>query len=83
MRGHIADMESITELCKEFEMTLIEDCAHTMGAKWKGIRSGNFGDIGCFSTQSYKHLNSGEGGFLTTNNPKFAARAVVASGSFT
>jgi dTDP-4-amino-4,6-dideoxygalactose transaminase len=82
MRGHIADMESITELCKEFEMTLIEDCAHTMGAKWKGIRSGNFGDIGCFSTQSYKHLNSGEGGFLTTNNPKFAARAVVASGSY-
>jgi len=82
MRGHIADMDKIVGICKKFGIVLIEDCAHTMGAKWKGIRSGNFGDIACFSTQTYKHLNSGEGGFLTTNNPEYAARAVVGSGSY-
>lgn len=82
MRGHIADMDAIVEICEVHKITLIEDCAHTMGAKWKGIRSGNFGDIACFSTQTYKHMNSGEGGLLTTNNPEFAARAVVASGSY-
>ncbi len=82
MRGHIADMDTIVAVCKEFDICLIEDCAHTMGAKWKGTRSGNFGDIACFSTQTYKHLNSGEGGFLTTNNPEYAARAVIGSGSY-
>jgi len=82
MRGHIADMDKIVAVCNEFGIVLIEDCAHTMGAKWKGIRSGNFGDIACFSTQTYKHLNSGEGGFLTTNNPEYAARAVIGSGSY-
>ena len=82
MRGHIADMDEIVAICQEFDICLIEDCAHTMGAKWKGTRSGNFGDIACFSTQTYKHLNSGEGGFLTTDNPEFAARAVVGSGSY-
>ncbi len=82
MRGHIADMEAICAICDEFGITLIEDCAHTMGAKWKGTRSGNFGKVACFSTQTYKHLNSGEGGFLTTDDPELAARAVVGSGSY-
>jgi len=82
MRGHIADMEAICAVCDEFGITMIEDCAHTMGAKWNGTRSGNFGKVACFSTQTYKHLNSGEGGFLTTDDPELAARAVVASGSY-
>ncbi len=82
MRGHIVDMDAVKAVCDEFGIILIEDCAHTMGARWKGTRSGNFGDIACFSTQTYKHINSGEGGFLITNNPEFAARAVVGSGSY-
>lgn len=82
MRGHIADMDAICAICDEFGITMIEDCAHTMGAKWRGKRSGNFGKIACFSTQTYKHLNSGEGGFLTTDDPELAARAVVGSGSY-
>jgi len=82
MRGHIADMDAICGICDEFAITLIEDCAHTMGARWKGERSGNFGSAGCFSTQTYKHLNSGEGGFLTTDDAEFAARAVIGSGSY-
>ena len=36
MRGHIADMEAICETCEEFDIILIEDCAHTMRAEWKG-----------------------------------------------
>ena len=82
MRGHIADMDKIMQICRHHAICLIEDCAHTMGAKWRGIRSGNFGKVAAFSTQTYKHMNSGEGGFLTTNDAEIAARAVVSSGSY-
>ena len=82
MRGHICDMDAIMEVVRDFNLTLIEDCAHTMGARWKGTLSGNFGHVACFSTQTYKHMNSGEGGFLTTNDPEIAALAVVGSGSY-
>jgi len=82
MRGHIADMTAVTELCKKNGVTLIEDCAHTMGAHWNGKRSGSFGKIACFSTQTYKHLNSGEGGFLTTDDDDIIARAIIFSGSY-
>lgn len=82
MRGHIADMERVMEVARHYDLRVIEDCAHTMGAKWAGRRSGNFGDVAAFSTQTYKHMNSGEGGFLTTNDAKMAARAVVHSGSY-
>ena len=82
MRGHIVDMDKITTICNNFGIKLIEDCAHTMGAKWGDVRSGNFGLVAAFSTQTYKHMNSGEGGFLTTNDPEIAAKAVVSSGSY-
>lgn len=82
MRGHIADMDAVVALCDKYEVTLIEDCAHTMGAYWKGKKSGSFGKIACFSTQTYKHLNSGEGGFLTTDDESVIARAIVHSGSY-
>ncbi|HKJ53871.1 MAG TPA: aminotransferase class I/II-fold pyridoxal phosphate-dependent enzyme [Gammaproteobacteria bacterium] len=82
MRGHIADMEAVVDLCRDHGVTLIEDCAHTMGASWNGTRSGNFGKIASFSTQTYKHLNSGEGGLLTTNDDEVIARAIIYSGSY-
>ena len=82
MRGHIADMDRLTEICERLDICLIEDCAHTMGASWRNRKSGNFGKAAAFSTQTYKHMNSGEGGFLTTNDPVVAARAVVSSGSY-
>ena len=82
MRGHIADMDQILAICDTHDITLIEDCAHTMGASWRGIKSGNFGKVAAFSTQTYKHMNSGEGGLLTTNDAELAARAVVSSGSY-
>ena len=82
MRGHIGDMEAIANLCDRYGITMIEDCAHTMGARFKGRRSGRFGRVAAFSAQTYKHLNSGEGGLLTTDDPDLAARAVVMSGSY-
>ena len=82
MRGHIADMDAIVELCERYGVILIEDCAHTMGARWNGRRSGSFGRIGCFSTQTYKHMNSGEGGLLTTDDEDIMARAIIYSGSY-
>lgn len=82
MRGHIAPMESVLEVCEIHGLTLIEDCAHTLGARWKGQMSGTFGSVACFSSQTYKHLNSGEGGFLTTSDPELMARSVIHSGSY-
>lgn len=82
MRGHIADMDRTLDICRRFGLALIEDCAHTMGAKWAGRFSGTFGCIGCFSTQTYKHINSGEGGLLVTNDDAIAAKAILYSGSY-
>ncbi len=82
MRGHIADMDAVLGLCEKYRVTLIEDCAHTMGAYWNGHKSGSFGKVACYSTQTYKHLNSGEGGLLTTDDDKVIARAIIYSGSY-
>ena len=82
MRGHLVDMNKLMQIVEDNGLILIEDCAHTMGAKWGDKRSGNFGLAGCFSTQTYKHLNSGEGGLLTSNDAEFMARAIILSGSY-
>ncbi|MGB3209262.1 MAG: aminotransferase class I/II-fold pyridoxal phosphate-dependent enzyme [Desulforhopalus sp.] len=82
MRGHLTDMNRLMEICGKHNISLIEDCAHTMGASWNGKKSGSFGKVGCFSTQTYKHMNSGEGGLLTTDDPEIIARAIIHSGSY-
>ncbi len=82
MRGHVCDMDAAMVLCNRLGLRVIEDCAHTMGAKWKGVPSGRHGAFGCYSTQTYKHMNSGEGGFLVTDDAELAARAVLLSGSY-
>ena len=82
MRGHLCDMDALMAVLDSHGVPLIEDCAHTMGASWKGRKSGSFGIAGCFSTQTYKHMNSGEGGFLTSDDPEFMARAIMLSGSY-
>ena len=82
MRGHIVDMNNLMRIVQEKNLILIEDCAHTMGAKWGKKKSGNFGLAACFSTQTYKHLNSGEGGLITSDNAEFMARTIVMSGSY-
>ena len=82
MRGHIPNLDEVFALTEELGLTVIEDCAHTMGASWNGRPAGTFGIAGCFSTQSFKHVNSGEGGLLVTDDEDVAARAVLLSGSY-
>lgn len=82
MRGHICDMEALTALCHAEGIGLVEDCAHTHGAFWAGRPTGSFGQAGCFSFQSAKHINTGEGGILVTDDPDLAARAILHSGSY-
>jgi dTDP-4-amino-4,6-dideoxygalactose transaminase len=82
MRGHIADMDQISGIVDTYGLFLIEDCAHTMGARWGDRHSGTFGKIGCFSTQTYKHMNSGEGGLLVTDDEDIIAQAILYSGSY-
>ncbi len=82
MRGHICDMDRLMAICRGSGITVVEDCAHTMGARWRGVPSGRHGVVGCYSTQTYKHINSGEGGLLVTDDPAIAARAVMLSGSY-
>ena len=82
MRGHLVDMAALMALCDARGITVIEDCAHTMGASWDGKPSGRWGRFGCFSTQTYKHVNSGEGGFLICDDAEDMARAIMLSGSY-
>lgn len=82
MRGHICDMDVLMEISEAAGLRVIEDCAHTMGAAWNGVPSGRHGIVGCYSCQTYKHVNSGEGGFLVTDDPEVAARSVMLSGSY-
>lgn len=82
MRGHICDMDALMALCDRAGVPVIEDCAHTMGASWDGQLTGRFGRVGCFSTQTYKHANSGEGGLVISDDPDLMARATHMSGSY-
>lgn len=82
MRGHLCDMDKLMAICTKAKVKVIEDCAHTMGATWRGKASGTHGVFGCYSTQTYKHMNSGEGGFLVSNEDKWMARAIILSGSY-
>lgn len=82
MRGHICDMDRLMAICDAAGVIVIEDCAHTMGATWNGVPSGRHGRVGCYSTQTYKHMNSGEGGFLVSDDAETMARAIILSGSY-
>mgnify|MGYP000294823178 CR=1 FL=1 len=82
MRGHMCDMKRLMDICNRAGVIVIEDCAHTMGAYWDGVPSGRHGAVGCYSCHTYKHVNSGEGGLLVTDDPEIAARAIMMSGSY-
>ncbi|MEM0977487.1 MAG: aminotransferase class I/II-fold pyridoxal phosphate-dependent enzyme [Pseudomonadota bacterium] len=82
MRGHTSDMDAIKTLCDEKGVPLIEDAAHSLGTTWNGQNIGTIGTVGCFSFQSYKLLNAGEGGILVTDDDAVIARAVIMSGAY-
>jgi len=66
--GYPCEMEEIVKLCKEHNITLIEDCAHSPGARYKDKSVGTFGDYGCFSFFTNKNLSVGEGGMIISKD---------------
>ena len=82
MRGHTSDMDAIMTLCDAAGVPVVEDAAHSLGTLWNGRNIGTLGRVGCFSFQSYKLINSGEGGILVTDDADLVARAVIMSGAY-
>lgn len=72
--GQAADMDPIMELAREHELIVIEDCAQAPHATYKGRPVGGLGHIGVFSLNYHKHIHTGEGGIVTTNDSALAER---------
>lgn len=71
--GQASNMESVVKIAKEYNLKLVEDCAQSHGASFKGQVTGSFGDIGCFSFYPSKNLGAfGDAGAVITNNEKIA-----------
>lgn len=82
MRGHTSDMDAVMELCNARDIPVVEDAAHSLGTTWHGQKIGTIGKIGCFSFQSYKLVNAGEGGIMVTDDADVVAQAVIMSGAY-
>ncbi|MFO7758142.1 MAG: aminotransferase class I/II-fold pyridoxal phosphate-dependent enzyme [Roseovarius sp.] len=82
MRGHTSDMDQIMELCDARGLPVVEDAAHSLGTTWHGRNIGTLGRVGCFSFQSYKLVNAGEGGLMISDDADLVARAVIMSGAY-
>merc|ERR1712019_220425 len=72
----------VMALCNRLGLYLIEDAAHAYGCEWKGRKIGTFGRSSCLSTQANKIMNSGEGGFLCTDDDHIMAKSIISAGSY-
>jgi perosamine synthetase len=70
--GHPADLESLLQLAEHHGLIVIEDACHALGAQYRGRRVGSVAHMTVFSFHPVKHLTTGEGGMVTTDNPVFA-----------
>jgi dTDP-4-amino-4,6-dideoxygalactose transaminase len=75
MAGRPADMDGVLAVARKHNLFVIEDAAQAHAAAWRGTRVGALGDLGTFSFQASKNLNSGEGGILLSNNEQYADAA--------
>lgn len=68
--GQPCEMDEILKIGKEYGLTVIEDAAHALGADYRGKKIGSLSDMTIFSFHPVKHITTGEGGMITTNNEK-------------
>jgi perosamine synthetase len=66
--GQPCDMKEIGEIAQDHNLSLVEDCAHSLGAAYGGVKTGNIGTLGCFSFYPTKIITTLEGGMITTND---------------
>ena len=71
MAGLACQINLIQKICKKYKIKLIEDCAHSVGTRFKSTHVGNFGISGCFSFYPTKQITTGEGGMVVTNSKNF------------
>ena len=75
--GHPADMDPIMKIAKKHKLKVIEDCAQAPLTKYKGRYVGTIGDIGVYSLNYHKHIHTGEGGIVVTDNEKLYDRLTM------
>jgi perosamine synthetase len=73
--GHSAEMEAILAIAARHKLKVVSDSAQAPGAKYQGKYAGTLADIGCYSLNYHKHIHTGEGGVLVTNDEQLADRA--------
>ncbi len=73
--GSVCDMGAIMRVARRHKLRVVEDCAQSCGATYKGRLVGTFGDLGCFSISAYKIVGGGEGGLIITNGKRLWERA--------
>lgn len=74
MFGHPADMDPILEIARQHNLYVIEDCCQAFLTRYKGRLCGTIGHIGCFSFQQSKHISTGDGGMVISNDEKLGPR---------
>lgn len=74
MFGHPVDMDAIMRIAARYNLYVIEDCCQAFMTYYKNKLCGTIGDIGCFSFQQSKHMTTGDGGMIITNNDKLGRR---------
>ncbi len=72
--GHSADMDAINAIAQKYGLKVISDTAQSPGAVYKGKMAGTLADVGGYSLNYHKHIHTGEGGILVTNDAKLAER---------
>ncbi|MFX0201268.1 MAG: DegT/DnrJ/EryC1/StrS family aminotransferase, partial [Candidatus Hodarchaeota archaeon] len=72
--GNPCDMDPIIDLAREHKLPVIEDACQAYLSEYEGKLVGTIGDIGCFSLQQGKHMTTGEGGIVISNNGKYTRR---------
>lgn len=75
--GQPVDLDSILKIARKYNLFVVEDAAHTIGAKYKGKNIGTIADITCFSFHPVKNMTTGDGGAITTNNKKLAEKIMM------